>query len=186
MANGRLLVQRFCVARCRRRGGLEGVWGAKRCVDVVGYYPIAGVGRRDRGRTGPSFSPPWKGGAGGGSARSCHWRSVTRKPIHPLPLPSREGRRFPKVGRRRMSLRPSHPGYSHPGGGRGPVGTSDATGRSVDHCRPPTGPRPSPGWGWWGWWGWRGWWGWWGCHVVHPKRRSPAKAGAQDQAAIRP
>ena len=32
-----------------------------------------------------------------------------------------------------------------PGGGRGPVGTSDMTGRSVHHDRSPTGPRPSPG-----------------------------------------
>jgi L-threonylcarbamoyladenylate synthase len=32
-----------------------------------------------------------------------------------------------------------------PGGGRGPDGTSDVTGRGADHHRPPTGPRPSPG-----------------------------------------
>ncbi|MES3055572.1 L-threonylcarbamoyladenylate synthase [Sphingomonas faeni] len=32
-----------------------------------------------------------------------------------------------------------------PGGGRGPVGTSDVTVRSADHSRSPTGPRPSPG-----------------------------------------
>ncbi|MES3100019.1 L-threonylcarbamoyladenylate synthase [Sphingomonas faeni] len=31
------------------------------------------------------------------------------------------------------------------GGGRGPVETSDVTGRNADHDRPPTGPRPSPG-----------------------------------------
>ncbi|WP_380788065.1 L-threonylcarbamoyladenylate synthase [Sphingomonas sp. R86521] len=32
-----------------------------------------------------------------------------------------------------------------PGGGRGPVGTSDVTARNADHDRPSTGPRPSPG-----------------------------------------
>ncbi|BCA63363.1 translation factor Sua5 [Sphingomonas sp. HMP9] len=32
-----------------------------------------------------------------------------------------------------------------PGDGRGPIGTSDVTGRDVHHGRPPTGPRPSPG-----------------------------------------
>ncbi|KQO08098.1 L-threonylcarbamoyladenylate synthase [Sphingomonas sp. Leaf242] len=32
-----------------------------------------------------------------------------------------------------------------PGEGRGPIGTSDVTGRSADHERPPIGPRPSPG-----------------------------------------
>ncbi len=32
-----------------------------------------------------------------------------------------------------------------PGGGRGPVGTSEITARNADHNRPPTGPRPSPG-----------------------------------------
>lgn len=32
-----------------------------------------------------------------------------------------------------------------PGGGRGPIGTSDLMGRDVRHDRPPIGPRPSPG-----------------------------------------
>ena len=32
-----------------------------------------------------------------------------------------------------------------PGGGRGPIGTSDVTGHDVRHDRPPIGPRPSPG-----------------------------------------
>ncbi len=32
-----------------------------------------------------------------------------------------------------------------PGEGRGPIGTSDVTGRNADHECPPIGPRPSPG-----------------------------------------
>ena len=32
-----------------------------------------------------------------------------------------------------------------PGGGRGPIGTSDVTGHDLRHDRPPIGPRPSPG-----------------------------------------
>ncbi|PTW46915.1 translation factor SUA5 [Sphingomonas faeni] len=32
-----------------------------------------------------------------------------------------------------------------PGGGRGPIGTSDVTGQDLRHDRPPIGPRPSPG-----------------------------------------
>ena len=32
-----------------------------------------------------------------------------------------------------------------PGGGRGPIGTSDVTGHDLPHDRPPIGPRPSPG-----------------------------------------
>ncbi|RMB51554.1 translation factor SUA5 [Sphingomonas sp. PP-CE-3A-406] len=32
-----------------------------------------------------------------------------------------------------------------PGGGRGPIGTSDIIKRDADHDSPPTGPRPSPG-----------------------------------------
>ncbi len=38
------------------------------------------------------------------------------------------------------------PGEQHPPGeGRGPIGTSDVTGRNADHERPPIGPRPLPG-----------------------------------------
>jgi tRNA threonylcarbamoyl adenosine modification protein (Sua5/YciO/YrdC/YwlC family) len=38
------------------------------------------------------------------------------------------------------------PGERHlPGKGRGPIGTSDVTGHSGRHNRPPIGPRPSPG-----------------------------------------
>jgi len=38
------------------------------------------------------------------------------------------------------------PGERHPpGGGRGPIGTSEITARNANHNRPPIGPRPSPG-----------------------------------------
>ena len=141
MTNGRLLVQRFRVAGCRGWGGLEGAASTSAVyADLLGSCSMGRVCAVQL-EPSPNCSPA-KAGAQSGSPPSRGNKVCSSKASEMRIL------------------------YHLPGGGRGPVGTSEVMARNVLHYRPPTGPRPSPGWCWTG---------------VYRDRKccSPAEAGIQ-------
>ena len=108
MTKRRLLVQRFCVARCRRWGGLEGCGGVVLGSVLIRHYRVA------RSRTQvcaplkpPSSSPRRRGSICSGARELAEG------------FANMGSRLRGNDGRRSGSASATH---HHPGGGRGPIG----------------------------------------------------------------